>query len=355
MDFKEQIKLIGANVSKLKDSIQTEEATKTAFIMPFIQALGYNVFNPLEVIPEFTADLGTKQGEKVDYAILKDERPILLIECKKIGTDLNLDNENQLFRYFHASNVKFAILTNGEYYKFYSDIEQENKMDKTPFLAFNITKIKENQITELRKFCKDNFDFDKILDSATTLKYSNAVREAIKTELNEPSDEFLAVFIKKAYSGRITKKVLEQFNEIVKYSFKQFIDDGVTERLQNAIKAEAEQQTPPPQIEEENLENNGIITTEEELEAFRIVRAILCDKIPIEKVHYKDTQSYFGILYDNKVTKWICRLRLSENRKILSFPTSDKSEEKIEISDISELYKYKDKILQSALIYCEQK
>ncbi|MDA3052253.1 type I restriction endonuclease [Campylobacter sp. JMF_01 NE2] len=246
MDLKEQIKIIGANVAKLKDSIQTEEATKTAFIMPFIQALGYNVFNPLEVIPEFTADIGIKQGEKVDYAIFKDEKLILLIECKKIGAELNLNNESQLLRYFHVSNAKFAILTNGESYKFYSDIEQENKMDTTPFLSFNITKIKENQILELRKFCKENFDFDKILDTATTLKYSNSIREAIKTELSEPSDEFLAVFIKRAYNGRITKKVLEQFNSIVKYSLKQFIDDSITERLQNAIKAEAEQQTPPP-------------------------------------------------------------------------------------------------------------
>ena len=267
MDFKEQIKLIGKSVLKLKDNISTEEATKNAFIMPFLQALGYNVFNPLEVIPEYTADVGTKQGEKVDYAIFKDGNLILLIECKKIGTELNLNNESQLFRYFHAVGAKFAILTNGESYKFYSDIEEKNKMDKAPFLSFNISKIKDNQINELQKFCKDSFDFEKILDTATVLKYSNAVREAIKNELNEPSDEFLKVFIKQAYNGMITKKILEQFNEIVKHSFKQFIDDSVTERLQNAIKAEAEQQTPPPQIEQD-LQENAIVTTEEELEAW---------------------------------------------------------------------------------------
>lgn len=349
MDFKEQIKGISKKVEKLKENVLTEEATKNAFIMPFIQALGYDVSNPLEVVPEFTADIG-KDGEKVDYAILnKQKQPIILIECKKIGTELNRSNEGQLSRYFHALETKFAILTNGEEYRFYSDIEKSNKMDTKPFLVFNITKIKENHILELRKFCKDNFNPDEILSAAATLKYTIAVKEAIKMELNKPSDEFLKVFISHAYQGKQTKKIIEQFGDIVKSSFKQYVDEITTDRLQEAINQEAT--TTPTQIET-NSEINEVITTEEEIEAFHIIRAILCKKIPTDKISYKDTISYFGVLYDNKVTKWICRLKLNENKKILILPTKDKAEIKFELKDISDLYKFSDKLLECVGFYC---
>ncbi len=101
--------------------------------MPFIQTLGYDVFNPFEVMPEFTCDIGTKKGEKIDYAIMKDGNPVILIECKHWNQELTL-YDNQLLRYFHVSTAKFGILTNGIVYKFYTDLEHENKMDEKPFL-----------------------------------------------------------------------------------------------------------------------------------------------------------------------------------------------------------------------------
>src|SRR5215207_4868836 len=121
MDFKDFIKQLGDRAAKMKDKILTEEATKNAFIMPFIQMMGYDVFNPLEVVPEFIADIGIKKGEKVDYAIIKDGNPIVLIECKHWSADLNPHN-SQLFRYFHTTSAKFGILTNGIVYRWYTDL-----------------------------------------------------------------------------------------------------------------------------------------------------------------------------------------------------------------------------------------
>lgn len=132
MDFKDQIKQLSERILKLKDNIQTEEATKNAFIMPFIQALGYDVFNPLEILPEYTCDIGIKKGEKIDYAVLKDEQPIILIECKHCDQNLSL-HDGQLLRYFHVSKAKFGILTNGINYRFYTDLVDANKMDEKPF------------------------------------------------------------------------------------------------------------------------------------------------------------------------------------------------------------------------------
>ena len=170
MDFKDAIKQLADRVGKLKDNIQTEEATKNAFIMPFINALGYDVFNPLEVLPEMTCDIGTKKGEKIDYAIMKDDQPILLIECKHWKQDLNL-HDNQLLRYFNVSKAKFGLLTNGIIYRFYTDLKEPNIMDDKPFLEVDITDLRDNQIEELKKFHKSYFDVDNILNSASELKY----------------------------------------------------------------------------------------------------------------------------------------------------------------------------------------
>ncbi len=131
MDFKDTIKQLADRIEKLKDNIQTEEATKNAFIMPFINALGYDVFNPLEVLPEMTCDIGTKKGEKIDYAIMKDDQPILLIECKHWKQDLNL-HDNQLLRYFNVSKAKFGLLTNGIIYRFYTDLKEPHLTEKIP-------------------------------------------------------------------------------------------------------------------------------------------------------------------------------------------------------------------------------
>ena len=179
MDLIDKIKDIAARIPKQIEFIKTEEATKNAFIMPFISALGYDVFNTLEVIPEFTADIGTKKGEKVDYAIKKDDDIIILIECKWSGADLQKEHASQLYRYFSATESRFAILTNGVDYLFYSDIDEPNKMDSKPFFIFNILDFQDHQITELKKFTKAAFSLDDILTTASTLKYTGAIKKVL--------------------------------------------------------------------------------------------------------------------------------------------------------------------------------
>ena len=109
MELKIKLEQLHQRVNGIKENIQTEEATKNAFIMPFIQILGYDVFNPTEVIPEFVADIGTKKGEKVDYAIMQNNEPILIIECKHWKENADAHN-SQLHRYFHTSKARFGVL-----------------------------------------------------------------------------------------------------------------------------------------------------------------------------------------------------------------------------------------------------
>ncbi len=157
MDFKDQFKQLAERVSNLKEQILTEEATKNAFIMPFIQLLGYDVFNPLEVVPEMDCDISKKKGEKIDYAIMKDGEPVMLIECKHWKQDLNL-HDTQLARYFVSSKARFGVLTNGVVYRFYTDLDKVNIMDKLPFLEIDVEKVKDSQIEELKKFHKSYFE-----------------------------------------------------------------------------------------------------------------------------------------------------------------------------------------------------
>ncbi len=208
MDFKDEIKQFGERAEKLKLQINTEEATKNAFIMPFIKTLGYDVFNPLEVVPEFVADIGIKKGEKVDYAILRDGLPMILVECKHWSENLDVHN-SQLFRYFHTTKAKFGMLSNGIIYRFYTDLVEANKMDEKPFLEFNVTDIKDNQIEELKKFHKSYFDIDNIVNTASELKYMGELKAAIHSDFQNPSENFVRHFGKQIYNGVLTAKVME--------------------------------------------------------------------------------------------------------------------------------------------------
>jgi len=344
MDFKDSIKQLAEKVIKLKPQVATEEATKNAFVMPFIKELGYDVFNPFEVVPEYVADIGIKQGEKIDYAILKDGDPIILIECKCHLSPLNLNNASQLFRYFHTTKAKFSILTNGIEYRFYTDLVAPNKMDEKPFLVFNITDIKDSQIEEVKKFHKAYFDFDKIVNTASVLKYTNELKQLIASELNSPTSDFVKHFAKQIYPSIITQKVLEQFTEITKKSFQQYFNDVITERLKSALSKEAEEEKNAHQPEEEK---SKIVTTEEELDGFMVIKSILRQKVSVERIVYRDAQSYFAILLDNNNRKTICRLYFNGNKKQIAFLNSQKKESRFELDSVDDIFKHSDKLFEA--------
>lgn len=348
MDFKDLIKQLGDRVSTLKDSIQTEEATKNAFILPFIQALGYDVFNPLEVVPEFTADIGLKKGEKVDYAILKDGKPQILIECKWWGDSLDAYS-SQLFRYFHTTNAKFGLLTNGLNYRFYTDLVDANKMDEKPFLEFNITDIKEQVVNEVKKFHKSYFDIETIVSSASELKYSSAIKTIMTKELNEPSPDFVRFFVKQVYAGQAKEKVMIQFTGIVKKALSQLISDIISDRLKTVIDKENEPAKQPKQeIEPPKTVENKVITTEDELGAFYIVKAILMPEVESKRVFYRDFQSFFSILLDDTIRQTVCRFYFTDDKKSIGIVDENKKEQYYKIEKLDDIFIYAEQIIKAA-------
>ncbi|MCI5196014.1 MAG: restriction endonuclease [Candidatus Electrothrix sp. AW5] len=354
MDLINKIKELASRIPQQVEHIETEEATKNAFIMPFIKALGYDIFNPMEVIPEFTADIGTKKGEKVDYAIKKNDDIIILIECKWCGADLHHDHTSQLYRYFSATEARFAILTNGIVYEFYSDIDEPNKMDSKPFFTFNMLSFQDHQVFELKKFTKSSFSLEDILTTASTLKYTSAIKRILEKELAEPSEPFVRFFASQIFDGRLTKTVIEQFTSIVKEARKQFIHERINERIKSALSAnDTQDQKEKQQSKKEPLaeeDSNGIVTTEEEIEGYYIVKAILRESIDISRVAMRDTKSYCGILLDDNNRKPICRLHFNHAQKYLGV-MSQKQEEKIPIELIDDIYKYSDQLKATVMEY----
>lgn len=355
MDFKDHIRNLGERVSRIKENVQTEEATKNALIMPFLQTLGYDVFNPLEIVPEYVTDVGTKKGEKIDYAILHDGVPVILVECKHHAANLDL-HDGQLLRYFHVSKAKFAILTNGITFRFYTDLAEPNKMDEKPFLDFQIDAIKDQQIEELKKFHKSYFNLETISEAASELMYLGELRAVIQREIADPSDELTRHLTKLVYDGSVTQKVLDRFKGYVRRTFAQYINDVLNERLQLAIKKQDESPSEQQQQVAElpsaaSHEKPKLETTQEELEAFVIVKSLLHETVDIKRVAYRDQQTYFTVLLDDNNRKPICRLWYNGSKKYLGTFSPDKSETKHEVQSNDDLYAFKEQITSIIAVY----
>ncbi|WP_409415702.1 type I restriction endonuclease [Flavobacterium sp. PS2] len=347
MEINTQLKSLGDKINLLKNKIETEESTKHAFVLPFINILGYDAFNPLEVVPEFTADIGMKKGEKVDYAIYQNDEPILIVECKSWKQDLTT-HSSQLFRYFHVTKTRFALLTNGIQYQFFTDLDEKNKMDQKPFFEFDITNLKENTILEISKFHKSNFNVENIVINASGLKYTKEIKRQINDELGNPSNEFVKLFANKVYTGRLTEKVMEEFKDLVQKAFSQFVSEKINDRLNAALNKETIKQK-----EEQNeiIEDSKIVTSEEELEGHKIVVAILRRILPTNRIVFRDTQSYFGILLDDNNRKPLCRLHLNNGKKYIGLFNENKNEIKQPIESIDDIYLFEKELLETVRLY----
>lgn len=355
MSFDEKMAALVQRLPKLTDHLQTEEATKNALVMPFIAALGYDVFNPKEVVPEFTADVGTKKGEKVDYAIMKDGETCILVECKKANGDLSQENMSQLYRYFTVTKARIAILTNGIQYRFYSDLEETNKMDKKPFLELDLANPKSNALAEVKKMAKEDFDLDRMLSTANELKYTSEIKKVLLAQSESPDEEFVRYFFQRVMPGsRFTAGHKDQFTSWVSKAFHQFLSDKVSDRLRSAL--ENEKDTTDNSTEEvsessQEEKRDGIVTTEEELEGWSIVRAICAKSVAPSRVVHRDTKTYMGILLDDNNRKPICRLWFNSKQKYLGVFDEKKEETRIPIESVVDIYQHADKILEVLITY----
>lgn len=371
MDATDSLERMAAKVTQTKDQIQTEEATKTSLVMPFIQeVLGYNVFDISEVVPEFIADVGLKKGEKIDYAILHGGEVAILVECKKINQPLKIENASQLFRYFHVTSARIAILTNGQQWQFYTDLDIPNKMDSTPFMELDLLNIDPLLIPQVAKHSKSDFDLDSVLNAAEELKYVSAIKRVMAAQIKDIDADFANFFISRVYQGRITAKVREDMTPLIQSGIQQFIRDQVDERLQRALTTSdhhgaapqalkalpAEVGPPVPTMPGADAtlhaaEAAEFETTKDEIQAHLIIRAILADIIDINRIEMRDAKTYCAILLDNNNRQPIARLWFNRSQWYLGTLDEQKKETRNPISTVSEIYNHRETLRQTANRY----
>jgi hypothetical protein len=360
MDFADSLSALAQKVKNQRDAILTEEATKNAFVMPFISTvLGYDVFDPLEVVPEFTADVGIKRGEKIDYAIMRDGEVQLLIECKSSTAALTLENASQLFRYFAVTNARIAVLTNGQVYHFFTDLDAPNRMDPKPFLILDLLEIDETLVDELKKLTKESFDLDSVISAAGELKYIGQIKRAIAEQFRTPTEEWARFFIGKVYEGSITQRVKDQFTPLVAKASAQFLNDQVNDRLKAALRGggyttEVETTSVTShEVSDQDLDRDTEIeTTLEELEAYQIVKAIACSEVKPQRVSQRDSKSYFAILLDDNNRRPVARLHFnSRKQKYLGLMDANKVETRHPIDGPEDIYAFAEQIREAVVRY----
>lgn len=344
-EFKNSFIQLKKRAEVAKDHIQSEEATKTSIVMPFFKNLGYDVFNPQEFLPEFTADVGIKKGEKVDYAIMVDNEPIILIEAKPYDNCLQ-QHESQLIRYFTTTTAKFAILTNGVLYRFFTDLDNLNKMDEKPFFEFNLLKFRDKDLIELKKFKKECFDVSLVIDTAEELKYKNMIKDLLADQLVKVDDSFLNYVLTEIYQNkRKTQLILDKFRPWVQQAFADLINERIDERLQAAL-LNKEKEVVKPLIEgqeESSTESSSIVVTELELGTFYTICSILKDSVSMNRLAHRKNHSYCNILVDNKRNNWIARIYINKNKNTIEINGYGN----LDFNNLDELFLHKDKLIEA--------
>ncbi len=335
MGLSEDLRQLSEQVRKRQVFINGEEATKQALILPFLQALGYDIYDPTETQPEYVADFAKKRGgvmEKVDYALHLKGQPALFIECKATDAAPE-DHDGQLARYFNATpSVRIAVVTNGIRYRFFTDLQSPNVMDASPFMEFNILSFTEREVELLRPFTKEAFDATSIQGHAEEIIFVDKVTALINELLRNPSESFVRFLLAEVelVSGRVTKNVVERFIPIVKKAIQTTLLDMMTKSIQQEIaqpNAQAASTTPASQPSPaealqktaeaaENAAGTQLETTEVELEIFRIVQRMCAESALKQAINYKDSTSYFGINL-GKVTSWFLRAFTNGKKKSL--------------------------------------
>jgi hypothetical protein len=347
LDLIDQLQTLAARAKQVGPSLTNEEATKMALIAPFIQALGYDIFNPTEVKPEISADLpGIKQGERVDYAVLENGHPKILVEAKPYTSDLKTAEMGQLSRYFQATNARIGILTNGQTFLFFSDLDKPNLMDERPFAEIDLFDLKSAPLEQIKQMSKAMFDIDTLLSTAERLKYLRGVKEQLKAELSDPSEWLVREMAARVHGAkRTSSQLLEKFKPIVIDAIKAYINDKINERLSSAMevdKTQAEATATIPDALEEG-EESGIVTTKEEYEGLYIIRAICASDIDPSRLAEKDTKSYCNVLLDNNSWKSIVRMYFNGSQKKLEI--FDEAEPRmVPLESLSSIYQHADRI-----------
>jgi len=253
-------------------------------------------------------------------------------------------------------------MTNGIAYKFFTDLEQPNKMDEKPFFEFNILDFKDKDVDELKKFAKSAYNLDNVLATANDLKYTRAIQNKIEEWMSNPPEEFVRLVSADLLAGkRFTPAAKDQFTAISKRAFEQLIGEKINARLKGAMTPDAlpvlvaSRSNDPQQNPSETMASEPqLVTSSEELEGFYAVRAMLRDIVPSKRIFMRDAQSYCAVLFDDNNRKPICRLRFNNRQRLrLGIFKENKEEEVLPLESVDSIFDYRDRLKATVLAYIQ--
>ncbi len=312
-EFRQKIRAFAERAVSLAPRCANEEGTKLFLILPFLNFLGYDDRNPDEVCPEHGADFSEKYKNRVDFAILKNEKPVIAIECKTVGMPLK-DERGQLRSYFNAApTVKMGVITDGLVYEFYADSDEPNMMDITAFLILDLREVAkgkiENSVDEgLRSLQKSSFDPENIgAEAKRKLIFQNLVQQIAKLA-EEPNEQFVRMLLQNTGLSHIRSKALAEYIELTRNAFREFVSIRILQRLDLPTKGlEADKVIIAPEVSSVEITSktdDGIVTTEVELEIFNYAKRRLSFLIKdealfneITTIDYHDYKGKFVVYY----------------------------------------------------------
>lgn len=339
MDLGSRLADLQERVVAYREMLLTEEAAKTALVLPFLGALGYDIFDPTEIVPEYVADIGAKRGEKVDYAIRQQGRVVLLVECKPAAVALDPTHAGQLSRYFSVTEARLAILTNGIDYQFFADLDQRNRMDDRPFFSFSLAALRPHDIRTIEKFAKPLLNVHRILAEAAQMKLQTQVRHAVERELAEPSPELVSLIARRVHPGKLTPSLRQHYAPIVGATVAAVVRDRVTQRLSSALGA-APAGDPFLALQAPALAG----PSDDELWGFRIVQAIAARIVDPRRVVLREAKRYCAVLLDDNNRRTLARLHFRGRGARHVGTLVGQDETRVEIADLTDIFRLADRI-----------
>lgn len=330
------------HVKRVGEHCSTEETTKQALILPLLDILGFNPYDPTKVLAEFAADFpGVKVTERVDYALYCSGQPVMFIEAKSYASNLT-NHAPQLSRYFNSNlGVTIGAITNGKEWRFFTDLINTNVMDEKPFLTVNFTKDKAEELVQLAEFRHDNFHVEKLRFFAEENQYIQQFKAVIKKCINEVDLDFVRFVAQQSNVQRqLNNRFLETIQPFVKQAVEQAISDTVVKGLSSPTIITAQPIEQKTDLVEETSnasrgfvdiidpDNEKIITTVDEQHLYQIVTELF----PEFQFTAKDTESYYSVIYQNKSNRWLFRYDVNRKRPTIQFNVEINEQRRIELS-----------------------
>lgn len=335
-NFSERMTRHAEHVKTAGPHCASEETTKQALILPFLDILGFSPFDPTKVKAEHGADFpGAKVNERVDYALFCHAVPVMFIEAKAYNENLT-NHCPQLSRYFNATpEVTIAAITNGREWRFFTDLENKNVMDQAPFLTIDFDNLDVSMLDRIYRFRHDEFQPEALRTLAEESIYLTAFARVISSSLRAVDSDFVRYVAGRAGIQRqFNQRFIDSITPLVRQAVERAISETVVSGLSSTpLDPPQVEPSAPAQAHEEadivDPENSRIVTTYAERRVFDVVRDILSSDVDLQS---KDTETYYNVLYKGKSTRWIVRYYGNKKVPTVNFPVEMTPGRRAEVS-----------------------